>query len=105
MDSMTRYLAVWVSGVATGLVLGERWRRAAARPAPAVDDGGEPLAAVSPTSAAGAENPKMTAWVIAGVKGDARRVRAALDRVIPGSARSPVPIAQLHRVQAPPREP
>ena len=40
MDTTTRYVVVWVSGVTTGLVMGERWRRAAAHPDPAGDDGG-----------------------------------------------------------------
>ena len=98
MNSIKTYLAVWLAGLVVGLALMERWRRtglgvtAAENVGQAVDT----EAAGTPRQAS-ADQPRMSAVVVAGAKADAQRARQLLDRVLPWGSNSAPAFAQLQR--------
>ena len=99
MDSLKMYLAVWLSGLAVGMVLMERWRRTGGLSVAAADDFGQAVGTgtASTPMEAPADQPPVSAVILAGAKADAQRARQLLDRVMPWGSTSGPSFAQLHR--------
>ena len=76
MDSLKPYVIGLLCGFAFGVVLMERWGRTGQPGGQAAEDGG---GAVDPETAstASADQPKVSAVIVAGAKADAQRARAA----------------------------
>ncbi len=99
MTSIKTYLAVWLAGLVVGLALMERWRRTSGLGVPAAENVGQAVdtgTAGTPRQAS-ADQPRMSAVVVAGAKADAQRARQLLDRVIPWGSNSAPSFAQLQR--------
>jgi hypothetical protein len=99
MESLRTYLLVWLSGLVTGVVLMERWRRTGAAQVPAAENVGvavESEAASTPENDS-ARKQKVSAIIVAGAKADAARARHLLERMTPGWRRSLSSIAQRER--------
>jgi hypothetical protein len=81
MESMKTHLVVWLSGVVTGLILIERWRRLGDPSATT-----ERVADVTDTKTAGqapADKPKGLKLIVAGATAEAERARQLLGQVMP----------------------
>jgi hypothetical protein len=96
MDSLKPYVIGLLCGFAFGVVLMERWGRTGQPGGQAAEDGG---GAVDPETAstASADQPKVSAVIVAGAKADAQRARQLLERVMPWGSASGPSIAQLQR--------
>jgi hypothetical protein len=97
MDSMKMFLAGWLSGLAVGLVLSERWRRSVL--VPAAENVGEAVDTDTASTAMkmSADQPKVSAVIVAGAKADVERARQFLVRVTPWGSTSAPSRAQLRR--------
>jgi hypothetical protein len=99
MSSTQKYFLVWLSGLVTGFMLMERWRRTGGVQVPEADNAREPVEpnAVDTSMEVSAGKPRVSAVIVAGAKTDAERARALLARVMPWASTSTPSLAQLRR--------
>ena len=75
MESMKTHLVVWLSGVVTGLILMERWRRLGDPSGPTAESVGGCHRPRLPLSPASADKPKGLKLIVAGATAEAERAR------------------------------
>ena len=79
MESMKTHLVVWLSGLVTGLILMERWRRLGDPPARRRSE--QPMSRTwQPPCPASADKPKGLKSIVAGATADTERARQLLSR-------------------------
>jgi hypothetical protein len=93
MDSVKMFLSGWLSGVVVGLILSERWRRAAGLRTPEAEavEGAVGTDAAMKSSAEPARAPTV---IVAGAKADAERAVQFFRRAMPFGSTSHRPSAQ-----------
>jgi hypothetical protein len=96
MDSLKPYVIGLLCGFAFGVVLMERWRRTGQLGVSAAGDLEEAVETET-ASTASADQPKVSAVIVAGAKADAQRARQLLERVMPWGSTSGPSIDQLQR--------
>ncbi len=82
METMKTHLVVWLSGLVTGLILMESWRRLGDRSVPAAE-GGADATRRDATSPASVDKPKGLKSLVAGATAEAERARQLLSGVMP----------------------
>ena len=82
MESLKTHLVVWLSGLVTGLILMESWRRLGDRGGPAAE-GGADATSRETISPAPADKPKGLRSFVAGATAEAERARQLLSGVMP----------------------
>ena len=87
MESLKTHLVVWLSGLVTGLILMESWRRLGDRGGPAAEGGADATSreTISPASA---DKPKGLRSFVAGATAEAERARQLLSGVMPWARES-----------------
>ena len=96
MKSMKTYLIVWLSGLIAGLILMERWQRTSGLQVPGAENAGEAVDTEAAMKVS-ADQPRVSAVVVAGAKADAERARQFLGRVTPFGRSSAPSLARLKR--------
>ena len=74
MESIKTHLVVWLSGVVTGLILMERWRRLGDPSGPTADSVGG-VTTTTTASPASADKPKGLKLIVAGATAEVERAR------------------------------
>jgi hypothetical protein len=99
MKSMQKYLIVWLSGLVAGFMLMERWQRSSGLPRPEAENVGEAVATDAATTPVkvSADQPKVSAVIVAGAKSDAERARRLLVQAMPWRSTSAPSLAKLRR--------
>ena len=90
MESLKTHLVVWLSGLVTGLILMESWRRLGQADGPTADSGGGVTRTDTPSQAS-ADKPKGLRLIVAGATAEAERGRQLLGQVLPWTKSSAAP--------------
>ena len=92
MESMKTHLVVWLSGLVTGLILMERWRRLGDLSGPTAERAADvtDMATAGPASA---DKPKGLKSIVAGATADTERARQLLSRALPWAKNSAARLA------------
>ncbi len=99
MDSMKTYLSGWLCGLVAGLMVMDGWQRICRRRVPTAENVGEAVEADTASTAMklSADQPRVSAVIVAGAKADAQRARQLLERVMPWGSTSAPSFAQPRR--------
>ena len=97
MDSIKMFVVGWLSGLAIGLILSERWRRSVLVPAAENGVEGVDTDTASAATKVSADQPRATAVIVTGARADAERALQFVRRVAPWGSTSAPPLAQLRR--------
>jgi hypothetical protein len=95
MESIKTHLVVWLSGLITGLILMERWRRLGEPSGPTAEDARDVTAtnAESRAMQVAADKPKVVSVIVAGTKSEVERARHLLSQVVPWARDSAATLA------------
>ena len=83
MESMKTHLVVWLSGVITGLILMERWRRFGDPSGATAQNGGAATVTDTARPASSVGKPKGLKLIATGAMSEAERVRLMVTQMMP----------------------